>query len=51
MPGQEFGGGEILEILVIGYNIHRSWRTFKVMMPGFECFEYSQEFFVVNIVI
>ena len=36
--GEEFGGGEVFEIFVIGYNVNGVWATFKVVSPGSEGF-------------
>ena len=36
---------------MVGNDIHRSWRTFKVVTPAFECFEDGQEFFVVDVIV
>ena len=36
LAGQEFHSGEVLQILMVGDNVHRSGRTFQIMMPGAE---------------
>jgi len=37
--GQKFGCREVLQIFVVGDNINRSTRTFKVMPPFLESLE------------
>ena len=39
---EDFGRGEVLEILVIGDHIDRVAGTFKVVSPSFECFVDSE---------
>jgi hypothetical protein len=34
--GEEFGGGEILKVLVIHDNVYRLRRAFEIMSPGVE---------------
>jgi hypothetical protein len=36
--GKEFGGGEVFQIFVIGYNVDGVGATFKVVSPGSEGF-------------
>ena len=35
-PGQEFGGGEVFEVLVVGNDVDGGARTFQIVMPGAE---------------
>ena len=49
--GQNFSSAEIFQVLVIGDHVDRSRRTFKVMSPCFESYEYCQKFFVLSVVV
>src|SRR6266481_9558619 len=51
LPGEGFGGREVLQVPVISYHIDWGTCTFEVVTPTFECIIYCHEFFVVNIVV
>ena len=48
---EDFGCGEVLEILVIGDHIDGVTGTFEVVSPSFECFVDSEWLFVMNIIV
>ena len=48
---EEFGGGEVGEVLVIRDNIDWRGGALKEVAPGFESFEDSKEFLVMDVVI
>src|ERR1700726_1742528 len=43
--------GEVLEVLVVGNNVDRSFRTFEIVPPSGKCLKYSEEFLVVSVII
>src|SRR5258708_19712073 len=49
--GKLFGGGEVLQVLMVHYCVDGCGQTFQKMSPGFEHFEYCQEFLVMCIII
>ena len=48
---QEFCGGEVFQIFVVGNNIDGGSGTFKVVTPDAERFEDSEEFFVMDVIV
>ena len=48
---KRLGLAEIGKILVVGKDLYREWRAMKIMVPGFQGADDSEEFAVVNIVI
>jgi hypothetical protein len=48
---EDFGGAEILEVLVVCDNVNRHWSTLKIMSPDTESLKDSQEFFIVSVII
>ena len=50
-PGEQMDRGEVLEVLVVGNNIDRSFRTFKIVPPSGKHLKYSEEFLVVSVII
>ena len=44
-------GREILEIFVIGDNVHWEGRALKVVPPGFEGLENSEELLVMRVLV
>jgi len=48
---EEFGHGEVLEVVVIGDNIYWSQRSFEVIMLNFKSFEDDQKFLVMYIIV
>src|SRR3984893_14828226 len=51
MLGEQADRGEVLEVLVVGNNVDRSFRTFEIVPPSGKCLKYSKEFLVVSVVI
>ena len=49
--GEEFGRGEVLQILVVSYYIDRKSGAFKVVSPNFESGEDGQEFLIMSVVV
>ena len=49
--GQELHHGEILQILVVSDNIHRSGRTFQIVMPGAESLIDGEELLIMGIIV
>ena len=45
------GGGEIIEVLVIGHHKNYMGRAFQIRSPVLERFVYCKEFFVVYLVV
>ena len=50
-PCQDFGSGNIFEVLVVCDDINWGWSSFEVMAPGLEHFEDGWEFLVMHIVV
>src|ERR1700730_17037468 len=50
-PGEQTDRGEVLEVLVVGNNVDRSFRTFEIVPPSGKCLKYSEEFLVVSVII
>ena len=48
---QYLGGGKVFQVFVVGDNINRSRRALKVVAPDAECFEDSQEFLIMGVVV
>ena len=51
MPGEQTDRGEVLEVLVVGNNVDRSFRTFEIVPPSGKRLKYSEEFLVVSVII
>jgi hypothetical protein len=51
LASKDFGGAEILEVLVVHNNVNRHWSTLKIMSPDTESLEDSQEFFIVSVIV
>ena len=51
MAGQELHHGEILQILVVSDNIHRSGRTFQIVTPGAESLIDGEELLIMGIIV
>ena len=49
--GQELCHAEILQVFVVGDDVHGVSGTFKIMAPGLEGFKNSQELLVMGIII
>src|SRR3984893_3773435 len=51
MPGEQTDCGEVLEVLMVGNDIDRSFRTFEIVPPSSKCLKYSKEFLVMSVII
>src|SRR6266481_3677577 len=51
LPGEGFGGREVLQVPVISYHIDWGTCTFEVVTLTFESIIYCREFLVVNIIV
>ena len=49
--GQDPGGSEIFEILVVHKYLYQDCRSLKVMSPDHKSFEYCKEFLVMCVVV
>ena len=49
--GQELRCREVLQVLVVRYNVYRSSGPFEVVPPDLECLEDGEEFLVVRVVV
>ena len=49
--GQELHCGEILQILVVSDNIHRSGRAFQIVTPGAESLVDGEELLIMGIIV
>src|ERR1700731_2540145 len=50
-PGEQADCGEVLEVLMVGNNVDRSFRTFEIVPPSSKRLKYSEEFLVVSVII
>src|ERR1700730_3153832 len=50
-PGEQVDHGEVLEVLMVGNDINRSFRTFEIVPPSRKHLKYSKEFLVVSVII
>ena len=48
---KDFGGCEILKVLMISENLDFVFRSLKIMVPLFKSFNYYQKLFIVDFVI
>src|ERR1700731_2602396 len=51
MLGEQADCGEVLKVLMVGNNVDRSFRTFKIVPPSSKRLKYSEEFLVVSVII
>jgi hypothetical protein len=51
LVSKDFGGAEILEVLVVCDNVNRHQSTLKIMSPDTESLKDSQEFFIVSVIV
>ena len=51
MVGQDFGAGEILQVLVVGDHINQRGGTLKVVSPVLEGLEDGQKLLVMGIIV
>jgi hypothetical protein len=51
LASKDFGGAEVLEVLVVCDNIYRHQSTLKIMSPDTESLEDSQEFFIMSVIV
>ena len=51
LPSQEFGGGEVFEVLVVGNDIDGGARTFQIVTPGVEHIVNGEQFLVMGVVV
>src|ERR1700731_1716207 len=49
--GEQTDHGEVLKVLVGSNNVDQSFRTFEIVPPSGKRLKYSEEFFVVSVII
>ena len=51
LPGEEFEGGEILQIFVIGHDIDRGGGALKIVPPMLKHLEDSEQLLIMGIIV
>jgi hypothetical protein len=51
VASKDFGGAEVLKVLVVHDNINRQQSTLKIMLPDMESLKDSQEFFIMSVIV
>jgi len=49
--GENFRGGEVLQVFVVGHDVNREGRALQVVTPALESLEDSEELLVMSIVV
>ena len=49
--GEDLGGVEVLEVLVIAVDLDRMWGALEVVSPDLEAIDDGEEFLIVDIVV
>ena len=49
--GEKLGRAEIFQVLVVHNDVNWSCRPLEIVSPSFECFEDSEEFLVICVVV